>query len=70
MKYTIIVEPTSNGFSAYAPDLDGCVAAADDRAETVALMREAIAFHLEGLAAAGVPVPTPVCDAEVVDVAA
>ena len=70
MKYTIIVEPTSNGFSAYAPDLDGCVAAADDRAATIELMREAIEFHLEGLAAAGIPRPAPACEAEVVEVAA
>ena len=53
MKYLIILEPTSTGYSAYSPDLDGCVAAGDDRAETIALMQEAIAFHLEGLAAEG-----------------
>jgi predicted RNase H-like HicB family nuclease len=59
MKYLIILEPTSTGFSAYSPDLDGCVAAGGDREETIATMREAIAFHLEGLAAAGEPVPAP-----------
>jgi predicted RNase H-like HicB family nuclease len=59
MRYLIILEPTPTGFSAYSPDLEGCVAAGDDREETIALMREAIAFHLEGLAAAGEPVPAP-----------
>jgi len=57
MRYLIILEPTPTGFSAYSPDVEGCVAAGDDRDETIALMREAIAFHLEGLSAAGEPVP-------------
>lgn len=60
MKYLIILEPTSTGYSAYSPDLDGCVAAGDDRAETIALMQEAIAFHLEGLIAEGLPRSRPV----------
>lgn len=51
MKYLIILEPTDTGFSAYSPDLDGCVAAGSDRDETIALMQEAIEFHVEGLAA-------------------
>lgn len=59
MKYLIILEPTPTGFSAYSPDLDGCVAAGDDRDETITLMKEAIEFHLEGLAAAGEPLPVP-----------
>lgn len=59
MKYLIILEPTPTEYSAYFPDLDGCVAAGDDRDETVAHMKEAIEFHLEGLAAQGVLVPVP-----------
>jgi predicted RNase H-like HicB family nuclease len=59
MKYLIILEPTSTGYSAYSPDLDGCVAAGDDRDETIALMKEAIEFHLEGMAAEGYPIPVP-----------
>ena len=70
MKYLIILEPTPTGFSAYAPDLEGGVAAADDREETIALMREAIAFHLEGLSAAGEPIPAPSCESVYVDVIA
>jgi predicted RNase H-like HicB family nuclease len=68
MKYLIILEPTSTGFSAYSPDLEGCVAAGDDRGETIELMREAIAFHLEGLAEAGEPIPAPSSEPAYVDV--
>ncbi len=70
MRYMIILEPTPTGFSAYSPDLEGCVAAGDDREETIALMREAIAFHLEGLAAAGEPVPAPSSESAYVEVTA
>ncbi len=70
MKYLIILEPTLTGFSAYSPDLDGCVAAGDDRDETIALLREAIVFHLEGLAEAGEPIPTPSCESVYVEVIA
>jgi predicted RNase H-like HicB family nuclease len=68
MRYLIILEPTATGYSVYSPDLDGCVAAGADRDETIALMREAIAFHLEGLAAAGLPAPAPQSEAAVVEV--
>jgi predicted RNase H-like HicB family nuclease len=68
MKYLIILEPTSTGYSAYSPDLDGCVAAGDDRDETIALMREAIEFHLEGLIAEGYPVPSPQSESTYVEV--
>lgn len=70
MKYLIILEPTATGYSVYSPDLDGCVAAGDDRDETIALMQEAIAFHLEGLAAEGLPIPPPQSEAAVVEVSA
>ena len=68
MKYVIILEPTPTGYSAYSPDLDGCVAAGDTREETIELMREAIEFHLEGLAAEGLPAPGPHSEATVVEV--
>ena len=70
MRYLIILEPTSTGFSAYSPDLDGCVAAGDDREETITLMKEAIAFHLEGLVAAGEPIPASSCESAYVEVTA
>ena len=68
MKYLIILESTETGYSAYSPDLDGCVAAGGDRDETIALMREAIAFHLEGMAAEGYPIPAPQSESAYVEV--
>lgn len=68
MKYLIVLEPTATGFSAYSPDLDGCIAAAEGREETIELMREAIAFHLEGLAEAGEPVPVPSSESAYVEI--
>jgi predicted RNase H-like HicB family nuclease len=70
MKYLIILEPTETGYSAYSPDLDGCVAAGDNRDETISLMREAIAFHLEGMVAEGYPIPAPQCESAYVEVGA
>ena len=68
MKFVIILEPTETGFSAYSPDLDGCVAAGETRDETIALMQEAIEFHWVGLAADGYPLPTSLSEAAVVEV--
>ena len=68
MKYLIILEPPETGYSAYSPDFDGCVAAGDDREETITLMQEAIAYHLEGLAAEGYPIPISHSEAAVVEV--
>lgn len=70
MKYLVVLEPTDTGFSAYSPDLDGCVAAGSSREEALALMREAIEFHLEGLALEGLPAPTPQSEPEMVEVGA
>jgi predicted RNase H-like HicB family nuclease len=69
MKYLVVIETSSNGFGAYVPDLPGCVAAAETRTEVVALIREAIEFHIEGLHQAG-PMPEPTSQGEVVDVQA
>ncbi len=59
MKYAIIIEKTGNGYGAYAPDLPGCLAAADTLEETGALMREAISHHLELMREHGEPIPAP-----------
>lgn len=59
MRYLIVIEQTSTGFSAYSPDLPGCVATGRTREETEQEMKEAIAFHLEGLRVEGEPVPEP-----------
>lgn len=49
MKFLIIVEPTETGFSAYSPDIEGCVATGETKEEVKQTMQEAIQFHLEGL---------------------
>jgi predicted RNase H-like HicB family nuclease len=59
MTYTVIYEKTSTGYSAYVPDLPGCVAAASTLAEAKALMEEAIEMHLEVLREDGDPIPEP-----------
>ncbi|GAH35372.1 unnamed protein product, partial [marine sediment metagenome] len=58
-RYLIVVEKTETGYSAYSPDLDGCVATGATRKEVEKTMREAIEFHLEGLKLEGLPVPEP-----------
>jgi predicted RNase H-like HicB family nuclease len=59
-RYLIIVErDDAGGFSTWAPDLPGVVAAAATQDECVKLMQEAVAFHLEGLREHGEPIPTP-----------
>jgi len=58
-KHLIIVEKTRNGYSAYSPNQDGCAATGATREEVESQMREAIAFHLEGMARLGQPVPEP-----------
>ena len=70
MKYLIVIEQTKTGFSAYSPDLPGCVAAASTREGTEEQMAEAIAFHLEGLRADGLEIPEPQTSSSYVDVPA
>lgn len=67
MKYLIVVEETATGFSAYSPDLDGCIATGGTREEVEREMQEAIAFHLEGMRAEGLPAPAPHTYAAYVD---
>ena len=69
MKYLIVIEPTGTGFSAYSPDLPGCVSTGSTRDECEQTMQEAIEFHLEGLRAEGESVPSPVTSAAFVEVA-
>jgi predicted RNase H-like HicB family nuclease len=58
-KYLIVIEPTKTGFSAYSPDLPGCVSTGRTRKEVEQNMREAISFHLDGLREEGQVVPEP-----------
>jgi predicted RNase H-like HicB family nuclease len=57
--YSIIIEKTSTGYSAYSPDLPGCVSTGCTPEEVEANMREAIQFHIEGLREEGYEVPEP-----------
>jgi predicted RNase H-like HicB family nuclease len=59
MKYLIVIEQTGTGYSAYSPDVPGCVATGRSREATEREMREAIAFHLEGLKSEGMDLPRP-----------
>jgi len=59
MRYTIIIEHGPDNFSAYAPDFPGCVAAADTEEETIGLMKEALAMHIEDMRERGEPIPQP-----------
>jgi predicted RNase H-like HicB family nuclease len=67
MKYLIVIEETATGFSAYSPDLDGCIATGKTRDEVEREMKEAIAFHLEGMRAEGLSAPAPHTYASYVD---
>ena len=64
MKYAVIFEQTATGYSAYVPDLPGCVAAGRTLAETSELMSGAIRLHLAGMREDGEPVPEPKTIAE------
>lgn len=57
MRYLIVIEVTQTGFSAYSPDLPGCIATGQTRQEVEKEMREAIKFHIEGLREEGQEVP-------------
>lgn len=70
MKVLIIVEKTGTGYSAYSPDVPGCVATGATRDEVEREMRDAIAFHLEGLRADGTELPEPHAYATYCDIAA
>ena len=69
MKYTVVIERTSNNYAAYVPDLPGCVATASTREELLEEIRDAIEFHIEGMREDGQPVPPPQATADVVEVA-
>jgi predicted RNase H-like HicB family nuclease len=67
-RYLIIVEKTPSGYSAYSPDVPGCVATAATRSEVEREMHNAIEFHIEGLRAAGEEIPTPRSEASYCEV--
>ena len=70
MEYLIVVEKTETGFSAYSPDVPGCVATGRTVAETEARMKEAIEFHIDGLKQEGLAVPQPSTKSAYVEITA
>lgn len=70
MRYAVVIEKAGGNFSAYVPDLPGCVATGASTAEVEASIRQAIEFHIEGLIADGEPVPPATSQVEYVEVAA
>lgn len=70
MRYTVILEHGDGSWGAHVPDLPGCVAAAETREEALAMIREAIELHIDGLRAEGLPVPEPRSEGEIVEMGA
>jgi len=70
MKYLVLIEETPTGYSAFSPDVPGCVATGATQAEVRRCMREALEFHIEGLRADGEPVPNSTTSSCYVEVAA
>ena len=69
MRYAIVIERGPTSYGAYAPDLPGCVAAADTRDEVIRLIREAIQFHLEEMESDGLAIPEPKSSTDYVEIA-
>ncbi len=69
MRYAIVVERAANNYSAYVPDLPGCVATGATMEETEQLIREAVELHLTGLREDGLPIPQPSSQVDYVEVA-
>jgi predicted RNase H-like HicB family nuclease len=67
MRYAVVIEKAEGNFSAYVPDLPGCVATGEDVAAVEANIREAIRFHIEGMKEDGIDVPAPTSIAEYVE---
>jgi predicted RNase H-like HicB family nuclease len=69
-RYVILIEETATGFSAYLPDLPGCVSSGPTREVVEQEIRAAVEFHIEGLREEGEPIPEPSTSASYVEVAA
>ena len=68
MHYLVVIEKDPSSFGAYVPDLPGCVAVGETRAEVTVLIHEAIEFHLEGMKENGLPISEPHSTSEFVEV--
>jgi predicted RNase H-like HicB family nuclease len=70
MKYAVVIEKAASNYSAYVPDLPGCVATGQTIEETEQQLREAIEFHLDGLREDGLPIPAPASYVDYLEIAA
>ena len=70
MRYLVVIEETSTGYSAFSPDVPGCIATAATKEEVRDRVREALEFHIDGLRADGEPVPHLTTSSCYVEVAA
>jgi predicted RNase H-like HicB family nuclease len=70
MKYAVVIEKAAGNFSAYVPDLPGCVATGHSLPEVESQIREAITFHLDGMRDDGLPIPEPTSKVEYIELAA
>jgi predicted RNase H-like HicB family nuclease len=70
MRYLVVLEETSTGYSAYSPDVPGCVATGNTADDAKSEMAAAIAFHLEGMKSEGLELPTPHSSSLYVDIPA
>jgi predicted RNase H-like HicB family nuclease len=69
-RYPVIIEPTSTGYSAYSPDVPGCISAGDTEEETRQNFQEALLCHFDALREIGSPIPKPSSSVAYVEVAA
>jgi predicted RNase H-like HicB family nuclease len=70
MRYAIVIEKAEHNYSAYVPDLPGCVATGATVEDAESQIREAIEFHLEGLREDGAPIPQPSSRVDYVEIVA
>jgi predicted RNase H-like HicB family nuclease len=70
MRYAVVIEKAEHNYSAYVPDLPGCIATGDSIPEVQQFIREAIELHLSGMREEGLPVPPPSSQVDYIDVAA
>ncbi len=66
--FSIVIEKAGNNYSAYSPDLPGCIAVGDTIEETQRNMEEAIRFHIEGMIEDNEPIPVPQSRVQYVDI--
>ena len=70
MRYAIVIEKAEENYSAYVPDLPGCIATGSRRQEAESEIREAIMLHIEGLREDGLAVPVPISSVEYIEIIA